>query len=60
LVPYDELDQAHCGGLNMLGPWEMALLRCVALLEEPRGGSSNAPPGGSVSLYKWALRVPSA
>ena len=24
----------HCGGLNMLGPWGVALLGCVALLEE--------------------------
>ena len=24
----------HCGGLNMFGPWKMALLECIALLEE--------------------------
>ena len=28
------LTVGHCSGFNMLGPWEVALLRGVALLEE--------------------------
>jgi hypothetical protein len=28
-----EFQHANCGGLNMLGPWEAALLGGVALLE---------------------------
>ena len=33
--------KCDCGGLNMLGPWKVALL-------------------GSVLLYRWDLRAPSA
>jgi hypothetical protein len=29
-----EIHGDHCSGWNMLGPWEMALLEGVALLEE--------------------------
>jgi hypothetical protein len=32
-VPYRG-QEVECGGLNMLGPWEVALLGGVALLEE--------------------------
>jgi hypothetical protein len=28
------IHRENCGGLNMLGPWEVALLGGVALLEE--------------------------
>jgi hypothetical protein len=35
-------DTGHCGGLNMLGP-ESGTIRCGLV-------------GGSVSLWRWALR----
>jgi hypothetical protein len=36
-------NETICGGLNMLGPWEVALLGVVTLLEE--------------MLRGWALRL---
>jgi hypothetical protein len=42
----------ECGGLNMLGPWKLALLVGMALL--------CGLVGGSVSPWRWSLRSPGA